>query len=269
MKKLIPILVLLAFVFPAKAQVPSWGPMVPSLTPLSNFIGSNGVTITTPGNIGFKLLGGPNGGSVLPVPTFYPVGNNETLALDLSPRGTPMDLGYGVTWNDICTTDQITSGALPTTCLHLSAGTSPSRLAVASAEYSGGTFLPLYFGQFNGDIPQYIDTAVINTDAAWQELNGYVRQLRTVTASGAVIVVKSDHIICVNKTVGSATIVNLFATPRTGTEIWVKDCKGDANTNNITVTPAAGNIDGTTTLVINTAFGVWRGVYNGTAWSTM
>jgi hypothetical protein len=53
----------------------------------------------------------------------------------------------------------------------------------------------------------------------------------------------------------------LFATPATGTLLTVDDCKGDAATNNITITPAAGNIDGAATYVINTAYGSWTGVY--------
>lgn len=228
------------------------------------------LSVTSPGTIGFELLGGPNGGTTAPVPTLYPIANNTTLALDLSPHGVPTDLGYGAVWDDMCTTDEIQFGSsAPSSCLHLSAGLSPSRLDISSAEYVSGTILPLYFGTFNGDTPSYTDTFVINTDATYQELNGVALHTRTVTAAGAVTVAKTDHVVFVNKTSGAATTVNLPASPRTGMSVIVKDSKGDAATNNITVTPAAGNIDGSGTAVINTNYGSWKGVYNGTSWSTL
>ena len=64
-------------------------------TGVNNFTNATGVTVTTPGNIGFELLGGPNGATTLPVPTFYPVANNQAVALDLSPHGIATDDGYG------------------------------------------------------------------------------------------------------------------------------------------------------------------------------
>lgn len=231
----------------------------------------NGIlTVNTPGNIAFELLGGPNGGSVAPVPTFYPTGDNELLAVDFVPHGTPTDLGYGAAWNDICTTDQIQFGSSdPSTCLHFSAGTNPSRLDIASVEYVGGTVLPLYFGTMNGDTPQYTDTFVINPDSTYQELNGVALQTRTATAAGEVTVAISDHVIFVDKASGSATTVNLPASPRTGMYIIIKDSKGDAATNHITVTPAEGTIDGAATVVIDANYGSWKGVYNGSSWSTL
>jgi hypothetical protein len=47
----------------------------------------------------------------------------------------------------------------------------------------------------------------------------------------------------------------------------IKDGKGDAATNNITVTPAAGTIDGSSTAVINTNYGSMQLIYNGTQWN--
>lgn len=96
---------------------------------------------------------------------------------------------------------------------------------------------------------------------------GQVTFGRVVTASGAVTVATTDYIVCVNKTTGAATTVNLMATPTTWTVIRVKDCKGDAATNNITVTPAAGNIDGASTFVMSVAYQENDFVYNGTQWN--
>jgi len=99
---------------------------------------------------------------------------------------------------------------------------------------------------------------------------GRIKKVRVVTAAGAVAVnASSDHIVIVNKTVGAATTVNLPASPSTGLEMIIKDGKGDAAANNITVTPAAGNIDGAGTYVINTNYGVVQLVYNGTIWNVI
>lgn len=98
---------------------------------------------------------------------------------------------------------------------------------------------------------------------------GRVKGVRVVTASGAITITIADEVVIVNKSVGAATTVNLMSSPTTGTEITIKDGKGDANSNNITVTPAAGTIDGAATLVINTAYGVKRVVYNGTQWNVL
>jgi hypothetical protein len=96
---------------------------------------------------------------------------------------------------------------------------------------------------------------------------GRVRKIRAVTAAGAVTVATTDDVVIVNKTTGATTIVNLPSSPTTGQCFYIKDGKGDAATNNITVTPAAGNIDGSATAVINTAYGYMLVIYNGTQWN--
>lgn len=93
------------------------------------------------------------------------------------------------------------------------------------------------------------------------------RAIRTITGAGDVTVsATTDYFLCVNKTVGAATAVNLPATPATGLTYVIKDCKGDATTNNITITPAAGNIDGAATLVIVANSISKQVIYNGTQW---
>lgn len=89
---------------------------------------------------------------------------------------------------------------------------------------------------------------------------------RVVIAAGAVTVANTDYIIAIKKTVGAATTVNLMTTPATATQIVIKDAKGDAAANNITITPAAGNIDGAGTYVINTNFGSAWISYSGSEW---
>lgn len=71
----------------------------------------------------------------------------------------------------------------------------------------------------------------------------------------------------VNKTIGSATAVSLSQ----GASPWViytiKDYKGDAATNNITVTPSSGLIDGAASFVININYMAASLVFDGTNWS--
>ena len=99
--------------------------------------------------------------------------------------------------------------------------------------------------------------------------SGRVKGVRVVTASGAVTITAADEIVIINKSSGAATAANLFPIPATGAAITIKDGKGDANSNNITITPSAGTIDGAATLVINTAYGVARLIYNGTQWNVV
>jgi hypothetical protein len=80
---------------------------------------------------------------------------------------------------------------------------------------------------------------------------GLVLGLSTVTSGGSYSVLSTDVVVNVKKTIGSATTINLPSSPVNGRMIIVKDGKGDAATNNITVTPASGNVDGSATFVIN------------------
>jgi len=108
-----------------------------------------------------------------------------------------------------------------------------------------------------------------NIHSGAETFNGTVLvAMRKVTASGDITVSgTADYFICVDKGTGAATAVNLPASPGTGLTYLIKDCKGDAATNNITITPAAGDIDGSGTYVISNNYGSVAVTYNGTAWS--
>jgi hypothetical protein len=81
-----------------------------------------------------------------------------------------------------------------------------------------------------------------------------VTTLRVVTAAGAITAAVTDHIIEVNKTVGAATTVNMpSCASNAGLQLIIIDGKADAATNNITLTPSAGNINGASTFVMNIA----------------
>ena len=94
-------------------------------------------------------------------------------------------------------------------------------------------------------------------------------KVRVVVAAGAVTVGTDDYIVVVNKTVGAATTVNLPAGV-TGQVFIIKDGKGDAGTNNITIDGnAAETIDGTATKVISTNYNSAMIVWNGTEWNVI
>jgi hypothetical protein len=92
------------------------------------------------------------------------------------------------------------------------------------------------------------------------------RNIRVVTAAGAVTCTSTDDVIVVNKTVGAATTVNLVATPATGLTVTVKDGKGDSTTNNIYLVPASGTIDGAASVTLNVNYGSVTAIYDGSQW---
>ncbi len=90
-----------------------------------------------------------------------------------------------------------------------------------------------------------------------------------VTTGSSYNVLSTDCVVIVNKGTGSATTVNLSSTLNTGRVVIIKDGKGDANANNITVQGNGKNIDGSSSAVISTNYGVVRYIYNGTQWNAI
>lgn len=88
-----------------------------------------------------------------------------------------------------------------------------------------------------------------------------------VALTSPVTVTAADQIVITKLTSPGAVAVSLYASPATGASVTIKDGTGDAGTNHITITPAAGNIDGASTLVISTNYGHAKLVYNGTQWN--
>jgi len=90
-----------------------------------------------------------------------------------------------------------------------------------------------------------------------------------IIASGASFsLTQDDHKIVVNKTVGSATLFNLPTSPYLGQEVLIKDGKGDANMNKITVLPPSGlSIDGLSTVIIKQKYQSMHFMYNGSDWN--
>ncbi len=89
------------------------------------------------------------------------------------------------------------------------------------------------------------------------------------TAAGD-IVAKDNGVIIVKKTSGAATQVTLPARSGRGTFAFVKDGKGDAATNAITIIPDGTTnnttIDGGANFVLNVNYGAAIFLHNGTEW---
>jgi hypothetical protein len=76
----------------------------------------------------------------------------------------------------------------------------------------------------------------------------------------------TDYFLCLDATVNAIT-VNLPASPGTGRTVLVKDCTGQSAAHNITVVPAAGNIDGNPSTVMATPYQAIGLTYTGAQWS--
>lgn len=118
--------------------------------------------------------------------------------------------------------------------------------------------------QFNG--------AVITT-AGSVNTSTHTDKVRVVSASGVVTLsLTTDYIVVINKTVGATTAVSLPHATAIGQTLIIKDGKGDANTNNITITsiPApTNNIDGAGNYVISNNYGSITLIWNGTEWNSI
>ena len=78
----------------------------------------------------------------------------------------------------------------------------------------------------------------------------------------------TDYVVLVNKTSGSATAVTLPASPAAWRPYNIKDGKGDAAANPITIAdPNGKTIDGAGSLVINTNRGAETLRWTGAEWS--
>lgn len=88
--------------------------------------------------------------------------------------------------------------------------------------------------------------------------------IRIMTTGASTTLTVYDSVLIVNKGTGSATAVTL---PAAGGTFTIKDGKGDAATNNITISGV--NIDGAASYVIRTNYGSVTLVYNGTQYNIL
>lgn len=91
----------------------------------------------------------------------------------------------------------------------------------------------------------------------------------TIATATPVTVTNTDDVISVEVTPATAVAVNLPAGV-TGRVFNIKDGLGLASVATpITITPAAGTIDGAATAVINVPYGSLQLVYSGTEWKIL
>ena len=116
------------------------------------------------------------------------------------------------------------------------------------------------------------DRYCIVSDAlnGWHEVyrtnaTGTLVQAVRVITSGDVTMTATDCIIIVNKTTGAATAVTLPTTPGIGQSIVIKDGKGDAEVNNITISGAM--IDAASSFVIYENHAAVSLIWNGSGWN--
>ena len=101
-----------------------------------------------------------------------------------------------------------------------------------------------------------------------QTINKQKVGIRVATASPVTVLATTDCVIVTDLTIAGAVAVNLPAGV-TGQIFTVVDGKGDAGTNNITITPAAGTINGAATYVIDSNRAGVSLAYNGTSWTVI
>ena len=148
----------------------------------------------------------------------------------------------------------------------VSNGTDFAGRTIASADLTTALTTPPAIG---ATTPSTIKATTINATGILTTASGQIVAERVITAAGAITVATTDYMVTVNKTVGAASAVSLPGSPVTGTTFVIHDGKGDAATNNITITPAAGTINGAATLVLNTAYATTTLTYNGTQWDAI
>lgn len=89
--------------------------------------------------------------------------------------------------------------------------------------------------------------------------------VRTALASPVTVAAATDCVVVTNLTVAGAVAVTLPA-GSSKQVFYIVDGKGDAATNNITITPAAGTINGAATYVISTNRGGAGLIFDGSNW---
>jgi hypothetical protein len=92
---------------------------------------------------------------------------------------------------------------------------------------------------------------------------------RVIQSGSTYYVSRFDFIIIVNKTVGSATTIQLPGLPLSQ-RLVIKDATGDAATHNITIVAFGTDlIDGASSVVLNNNYASIDLFYNGTGWSIL
>jgi hypothetical protein len=185
------------------------------------------------------------------------------------------DVAFAMTWNLGCFVGPSAFGGVGGE--NISAQDS-AQVWLDTCYASLGAF-PRWASITSAALSYYNSGAVVNDNANTGAINPYYAGgaqsigaaaapvIRTVIAAGTAVILPTDNKVVINKTVGAATAVTLPSNPL-NRNYTIKDGKGDAATNNITITNPAGNIDGSATFVISTNYGAWTGFPALPAWET-
>ncbi len=96
---------------------------------------------------------------------------------------------------------------------------------------------------------------------------GFVSKAARTASTSAVALDPSDGTVFINKASGSPTTVTLYSSPAIGATHVIKDARGDAGLNNITVQSATSTIDGQANFVLRANYAAICLVFNGVEWS--
>lgn len=114
--------------------------------------------------------------------------------------------------------------------------------------------------------PRGVHGQKLNITQAGQ-LEWAFKDLLIVSSGSFVTLDSTSRRIVINKTIGSVTSVFLPSAPIYGQEVLIKDGKGDANTNTITISASGTTIDGISTFVMSQNYQSMDFLYNGTEWN--
>jgi hypothetical protein len=103
------------------------------------------------------------------------------------------------------------------------------------------------------------------TTLSWQD----VKMDLSVIEEGTSATASVNQIVIGKSSNESPFSLNLPASPESGDQILVKDAKGDASNNNLTIFGNGKDIDGLDTIIINRNYGSIKLVYNGTEWNVL
>ena len=111
-----------------------------------------------------------------------------------------------------------------------------------------------YYGSTGGATPTFGPlTGDCTTTAAGATATTCGMNILNVTSGATAALASTTRFVCVNKTTGSATTIT--GSLAVGIPFTIKDCKGDAATNNITFTPGSGiTIDGAASYTLSGAY---------------
>lgn len=159
--------------------------------------------------------------------------------------------------------DYISIGSTPVTII---AGFGDPNLTSVSAN-PGSLFL-----REDGTTDQGI--YAMRTDGYWYQVmgtggGGGKSGVTNITSSNSPYqVISTDNVIAANSTSGTIT-VNLPPSPAAGDEYVIKDSNGQSVLHNITINGGAINIDGSSTLVMNSAYQAVTVIYSGSSWNVL